>query len=110
MGKMGVVKECAGLLRGGGSGASTAEILETLDRLKAVRVTPTVLRKTEVGKLINSKALLQHADLDVRQRSSALVASWRAIVKEQTRTGTTTPGKRAGPDSSGPGAGAAGSG
>lgn len=95
-GKLGVVRECAALLRENSAGSSTAQILATLERLKAVRVTPNVLRKTEVGKLINSKALLHHADLDVRQRSSALVASWRAIVKEATRTGAepSVPGKR----------------
>jgi len=97
--RLGVVNECAALLRGGTTGGSTAEILATLDRLKSVRVTPNVLRKTEVGKLINSKALLHHADLTVRQRSSALVASWRAIVKDSTtaRGPSSPPGKRVSP-------------
>merc|ERR1719210_2383782 len=83
-----VVKECAArlkILRTAETSAGTQEILHTLDRLKQVEINPRILRKTEVGKLINSRHLLQHSDVTVRQKTSALVANWREIVQKCAR-------------------------
>jgi len=83
-----VVKECAArlkILRTSEAANGTQEILHTLDRLKKVEINPRILRKTEVGKLINSRHLLQHSDVTVRQKTSALVANWREIVQKCAR-------------------------
>jgi len=83
-----VVKECAArlkILRTAEASAGTQEILHTLDRLNKVEINPRILRKTEVGKLINSRHLLQHSDVTVRQKTSALVANWREIVQKCAR-------------------------
>lgn len=77
---LGVMQACSARLASSAAENPT-EIVKTLNTLASVPVTVSLLKKTGVAKVINSRALLRHPQLEVRQKSSELVANWREVVR-----------------------------
>lgn len=90
---MAEAKACSDTLRGlreaaaaeGGGAAeaaasSTAEILATLEKLAGLPLDFAGLRETGVGREVNDRFIRTHADAAVRDRSKALVSSWKALM------------------------------
>ena len=56
-------------------------ILAALDKLSALQVDMILQRETGIGREVNDKFLRLHADNVVRDRSRALVHSWKSLVQ-----------------------------
>ena len=55
--------------------------MAALDKLSALQVDVILLRETGIGREVNDKFLRLHADTVVRDRSRALVHSWKSLVQ-----------------------------
>mmetsp|Transcript_15131 Transcript_15131/g.47250 ORF Transcript_15131/g.47250 Transcript_15131/m.47250 type:complete len:325 (-) Transcript_15131:101-1075(-) len=82
---IGIIKACSADLATLTPSGRAAETVRVLDKLSAVPVTPGLLKKTRIARVVNSPALMSHSDVDVRRKSSELVARWRQLVRETAR-------------------------
>ncbi|CAK0865004.1 unnamed protein product [Prorocentrum cordatum] len=74
------LREAAGQ-EGAAAGLGASDILAALERLSALQLDLALLRETGIGREVNDKFLRAHADAAVRDRSRALVHSWKSLVQ-----------------------------